>query len=49
MKKTDQITFRCSEELKKELQKIADFYKWTLSFTAEQILLKYIENPTALR
>ena len=44
MKKTELITFRTEEEIKKELEKIAAEKKWTLSFVIEEIIKDWLKD-----
>lgn len=44
MKKSESITIRVSEEMKKELQKKAQEKRWTLSQTVAIICEEYLKN-----
>lgn len=44
-KKNEVITFRTEEWVKNELQKIADYNKWSVAQTANQIIVNYLLNP----
>lgn len=44
-KKNEVITFRTEEWVKEELQKVADYNKWSVAQTANQIIMNYLINP----
>lgn len=44
-KKNEVITFRTEEWVKTELQKVADYNKWSIAQTANQIIVNYLLNP----
>lgn len=44
-KKNEVITFRTGEWVKNELQKIADYNRWSVAQTANQIIINYLLNP----
>lgn len=44
-KKNEVITFRTEEWVKTELQKVADYNKWSVAQTANQIIINYLLNP----
>ena len=44
-KKNEVITFRTEAWVKNELQRVADFNKWSVAQTANQIIANYLINP----
>ena len=44
-KKNEVITFRTEEWVKNELQKIADYNKWSVAQTTNQIIVNYLLDP----
>ena len=44
-KKNEVITFRTEQWIKEELQKVAEYNKWSLAQTANQIIINYLVNP----
>ena len=49
MKKTEYITFRTNEAVKRVLADYAADKKWTISFAVEQIIQEWVEKQSSTK